>query len=710
MKPHAHAVVSANDDRPRRQEQQRHVLYQLHNKDCELARNSSSEWPMGFFWHDPTALGLPEYEALVKEPMWMQRVLDQVADRQRDYSWENFWSDLVLMCKNAMKYNKKTTPPYETARELLQLLKRLRKVEVEVEEGTGAAQRPSDGLPPTRPLSSLGKEELINRLPSTTRDIAVDKRWSCPKVLSWLERDTNPNAFYYWHLPEGEQAQYGAWTEEELDKLQATCQEEEVNLQGLFPGWGIISLQFPGRVGYQCRDAYHRLCRRSVCLRKIKDQNYSENGKSKSMRRCRAAVGPGSEEPQALGGQPDMNRSITERSAVKTTAAHRKQPQDPEQVSDAPLIATTGSFLSDEQVAVLLDPCITQHIRDLEVQKAQAVEVEDCCTAKAIETKLTSLWVLAARIEQAERKKQQAFAIEAFDEAEACESLRESLKEEARAIAQIDGGQASKRIDVGAIASAAAVNEVLATNKRQRCTDCAPMHERNNKAFKRVLETMPQSTAPQPVLPSAPSTGAIDPFVAGLSFGHGHQSSNLQQHPWTAGAKTHVHTAAKRLNYEAHQGDRPMTANPSTSTSFLHSSPSRHQPLDHFTSVQSTHSSFLDFRTLPSVQPNPPLGDHDHGPELYSQPQPLRDPASVNPLGATEHAIPHQSVRTSQGMPTPPQFVSKTAPHSTAPDSQHPLAPRTPAPAETSALPLVGKAKRLKFIPLHQLLMEGTAD
>jgi len=120
--------------------------------------------------------------------------------------------------------------------------------------------------------------QLLDKLPADKRKFAEEEGWCDAKIIAWLDRSVNPNAYYYRFLPEGEAPKTGPWTAEETATLKAVCLEKKVNVQGSRPEWGIISQHIPGRVGYACSAAY----RKFVDSGEIQDPNYIfVDGKSK---------------------------------------------------------------------------------------------------------------------------------------------------------------------------------------------------------------------------------------------------------------------------------------------------------------------------------------------------------------------------------------------------------------------------------------------
>ncbi|EAY00490.1 Myb-like DNA-binding domain containing protein [Trichomonas vaginalis G3] len=79
--------------------------------------------------------------------------------------------------------------------------------------------------------------------------------WSPAKKQSWEARKTNPNAYYYRHVDPGVVKRTGAWDDEEKELFM-----KAIKLHPPTQGkWGLFAMHIPGRVGYQCRNFYHRL-------------------------------------------------------------------------------------------------------------------------------------------------------------------------------------------------------------------------------------------------------------------------------------------------------------------------------------------------------------------------------------------------------------------------------------------------------------------
>lgn len=79
--------------------------------------------------------------------------------------------------------------------------------------------------------------------------------WSPAKRQSWEAMKTNPNAFYYRHVDPGVVKRTGAWDEREKELFMKAIKIHPPS-QGK---WGLFAKNIPGRVGYQCRNFYHRL-------------------------------------------------------------------------------------------------------------------------------------------------------------------------------------------------------------------------------------------------------------------------------------------------------------------------------------------------------------------------------------------------------------------------------------------------------------------
>jgi hypothetical protein len=73
-----------------------------------------------------------------------------------------------------------------------------------------------------------------------------------------MKKEEDPNAFYYRYLDDETKKRRGAWDEAELRLLHDVVARMGPNF------WGLISCGIPGRVGYQCRSAYHSAAYRNL--------------------------------------------------------------------------------------------------------------------------------------------------------------------------------------------------------------------------------------------------------------------------------------------------------------------------------------------------------------------------------------------------------------------------------------------------------------
>ena len=92
-------------------------------------------------------------------------------------------------------------------------------------------------------------------------EISLDEwsKWSIAKRQSYINRNDNPNAYYYRNTPVGIKHITGPFTLEEKKLFIKRLNEFKDN-NGIITGeWGIFSLGIPGRVGYQCSNFYRKL-------------------------------------------------------------------------------------------------------------------------------------------------------------------------------------------------------------------------------------------------------------------------------------------------------------------------------------------------------------------------------------------------------------------------------------------------------------------
>ena len=97
-----------------------------------LSTFSSRRDPEGIFAEPVTDEIAPGYSALIKHPMDLSTMATKLAGHAYS-SLEEFRSDFVLMCKNAMTYNSPETVYYSVANNIMQDgLKIIEKVRVHV--------------------------------------------------------------------------------------------------------------------------------------------------------------------------------------------------------------------------------------------------------------------------------------------------------------------------------------------------------------------------------------------------------------------------------------------------------------------------------------------------------------------------------------------------------------------------------------------------
>lgn len=173
-------------------------------------------------------------------------------------------------------------------------------------------------------------------MPKETKEIAIDEGWCDAKIAAWLERDKRPNAYFYRFLPEGEKIKSGGWAPEELEKLKEICLAKKVNTLGSRPEWGIISQQFPGRVGYTCSSAYRKL----VDSHTIEDPNYVFiNGKSKYVYGARTGKADQPPKDSAPSGKGAKKGAMADERKDKSKEAKEEKKKD---VAGSSLNSTAG--------------------------------------------------------------------------------------------------------------------------------------------------------------------------------------------------------------------------------------------------------------------------------------------------------------------------------------------------------------------------------
>lgn len=92
----------------------------------------------------------------------------------------------------------------------------------------------------------------------------INMGWSEARVKAYMNKDNNPNAYHYRFNDVGEIQGKGKFTKEEKKRF------KELIAKGVDYRWGLFSIKFPGRVGYQCSNFYRQL----VTSGEIVDPNY----------------------------------------------------------------------------------------------------------------------------------------------------------------------------------------------------------------------------------------------------------------------------------------------------------------------------------------------------------------------------------------------------------------------------------------------------
>ncbi|OHT14861.1 hypothetical protein TRFO_42869 [Tritrichomonas foetus] len=121
----------------------------------------------------------------------------------------------------------------------------------EIKTSSKSSGRTADFTKPLKSKKSKSKADKTECLD----EIDEISFWSEAKRQSWAAINTNPNAFYYRHCAPGQKKKTGAWSDEEK-KLFMEVIKVHPPSQGK---WGLLAMHIPGRVGYQCRNYYHRL-------------------------------------------------------------------------------------------------------------------------------------------------------------------------------------------------------------------------------------------------------------------------------------------------------------------------------------------------------------------------------------------------------------------------------------------------------------------
>ena len=98
--------------------------------------------------------------------------------------------------------------------------------------------------------------------------------WKENKKQTWLQIDTNPNAFFYRYVLPGETKKSGGWSESEKKLFIQTLKVHPPSSGH----WGLFARHIPGRVGYQCNAFYKKLLASGEIEEdKLNEKNYLDN-------------------------------------------------------------------------------------------------------------------------------------------------------------------------------------------------------------------------------------------------------------------------------------------------------------------------------------------------------------------------------------------------------------------------------------------------
>jgi hypothetical protein len=102
-------------------------------------------------------------------------------------------------------------------------------------------------------------KRMANSVPHLRLDDAIKgdyATWSDARKIAFSKIHTNPNTYYFRFNAPGEKQKNGPFTEEEKKKFIQRVTDGKFN--PLKPLWGMLSIDFPGRVGYHCASMLHQ--------------------------------------------------------------------------------------------------------------------------------------------------------------------------------------------------------------------------------------------------------------------------------------------------------------------------------------------------------------------------------------------------------------------------------------------------------------------
>ncbi|KAI7872472.1 hypothetical protein BDF14DRAFT_1716970 [Spinellus fusiger] len=110
------------------------------------------------------------------------------------------------------------------------------------------------------------------------------KQWQLPRIKAWESRRSNPEAYAFRLTVPGVEQRKGPWDAQEHALFMQRCQEWKEKTKFMGSSWGLFSLAFPHRVGYQCMNYYRRL----VCHGTLIDDAYTtDDGKIRCLHKSR---------------------------------------------------------------------------------------------------------------------------------------------------------------------------------------------------------------------------------------------------------------------------------------------------------------------------------------------------------------------------------------------------------------------------------------
>uniref|UniRef100_A0A7S3DCH0 Myb-like domain-containing protein n=1 Tax=Palpitomonas bilix TaxID=652834 RepID=A0A7S3DCH0_9EUKA len=144
-------------------------------------------------------------------------------------------------------------------------------------------------------------------------EIGVSDDWSEARKKAFDQIDENPNSYYYRFNKPGEKQRTGGWTAQERALFFERMKEIDILCNR--PQWGIFSMVFEGRVGYQCANFYRTMVKKG----EVNDPNYyiDSDGKLRYKR---------GEAKNAVDGSPAPLSAVPAKVGKGTGKASRKRP------------------------------------------------------------------------------------------------------------------------------------------------------------------------------------------------------------------------------------------------------------------------------------------------------------------------------------------------------------------------------------------------